>query len=179
MRAGLHGHEHAHAAEFLRLDDTHTPLFLGVHLTDPAILGYIRAALRTWGAAAGVTFVYVPNDSGVPINDPAAEPPATGQIRIGVFDMGDAARPAVGYAPPPNGFIPNSSQFATGRGRRAPQQQRIYAFQNPAGAEGAHLESFPQGGGLFLNDLQGLILHEIGHALGVDHSDVAEAVMCG
>jgi hypothetical protein len=77
--------------------------FSSVQLTDPAVFGYIRAALRAWGAAAGVDFIYLAADSGVPINDPAAEPPGTGHIRIGVFDMG-LNGPAVAYAPPPNGF---------------------------------------------------------------------------
>ena len=116
----------------------------GVNLTDPVILGYIRSALRTWGAAAGVTFVYVPNDSGVPINDPAAEPPATGQIRIGVFDMGSSGSAGAGYAPPPNGFEPNSSQFATGAGDILINGNNGYAYQNPVGAEGAPLDPFPR-----------------------------------
>jgi hypothetical protein len=71
------------------------------------------------------------------------------------------------------------SQLATGAGDIILNSNSNYAYQNPAGAEGAPLESFPQGGGLFLNDLQGLILHEIGHAIGVDHSDLPEVVMCG
>ncbi len=158
--------------------DWTTHSFSPVQLTDPAIFGYIRAAFRAWGAAAGVNFVYVPNDSGVAINDPAAEPPATGQIRIGVFDMGFNG-PALGYAPPPNGFYPNSLDFATGAGDVIFNSNSIYAFQNPAGAEGSPLESYPEGGGSFLNDFQGLVLHEIGHALGLDHTDVASAVMCG
>jgi hypothetical protein len=157
--------------------DTVTDTFSSVDLTDPVIFGYIRKALRTWGAAAGVTFIHVANDTGVPINDAAAEPPNTGQIRIGVFDTGDTGPAAVGYAPPPNGFIPNSSQLATGAGDILLNSR--YAYQNPAGAEGTPLDAFPLGGGPFLNDFEGLILHEIGHALGVDHSDVSDAVMCG
>ena len=124
-----------------------------------------------------MTFVQVPADTGVPINDPAAEPPATGQIRIGVFEMGYGAPAGAGFAPPPNGFIPNSSQLATGAGDLI--LNSTYAFQNPAGAEGSPLNPFPQGGGLFLNDLEGLILHEVGHTLGLDHSAEPTAVMCG
>lgn len=162
--------------------DWNTQSFRAVNLTDPEVMGYIRNALRTWSAATGVTFVYLPADSGVPINDPAAEPPplgATGHIRIGVFDMGDSGSAAAGFAPPPNGFIPNSQQLATGAGDLIINGNAGYAYQNPAGAEGSPLNAYPQGGGLFLNDLEGLILHEIGHALGLDHSNVGDSVMCG
>lgn len=138
-------------------------------------LALLREALRQWGAVAGVTFVYLPADTGVPVNDPAAEPPNTGHIRIGVFPMPFSA--GVGYAPPPNGFIRNSSQLATGAGDLI--LNGTFAYQAPAGAEGAPLEPFPAGGGFFLNDLPGLVLHEVGHTLGIDHSDVATAVMCG
>ena len=160
--------------------DWNTHSFRSVNLTDPEIIGYIRNALRAWSAATGVTFIYLPTDAGVPINDPAAEPPpagATGQIRIGVFDFGDPFSAGAGFAPPPNGFEPNSSQFATGAGDLILNSEN--AYQNPAGAEGAPLDSYPLGGGPFLNDLQGLILHELGHTLGLDHSTVVDAVMCG
>jgi hypothetical protein len=150
-----------------------------VNLTDPDILAYIKEAMRAWSAVAGVTFIYVPNDSGVPINDPAAEPPATGQIRIGVFDFGHNFGAGAGYAAPPNGFEPNSQQLATGAGDVLINGNAGVNFQNPVGADGTPLDSFPQGGGIFLNDFTGLILHELGHALGMDHSTVTTAVMCG
>lgn len=157
--------------------DHNTSSFRSVNLDDPEMLGHIRNALRTWGATAGVSFVYLPADSGVIINDPAALPPDTGHIRIGVFDMGDSGAAAVGYAPPPNGIYPGTLDFMTGAGDLLINS--AYAYQNPDAAEGTPLDAFPAGGGPFLNDFEGLILHELGHALGIDHSDVADAVMCG
>ena len=157
--------------------DWNTHSFVSVQLSDPTVIGYIQNAFNTWAKTANVTFRYLPTDSGVPVNDAAAEPPGTGHIRIGVFNPGFAGPAAVGYAPPPNGFIPNSSQLATGAGDIL--FNGAYAYQNPVGNEGAPLESYPVGGGPYLNDFQGLVLHEIGHALGMDHSNVGDAVMCG
>jgi hypothetical protein len=159
--------------------DTTSHTFRSVNLTDADIRGDIEQALRAWGAVAGISFVYLASDSGVPVNDPAAEPPATGQIRIGVFDLGGSGPAGAGFAAPPNGFEPNSSQFATGAGDLLLNGNAGYAFQNPAGADGTPLDAYPQGGGYFLNDFTGLVLHEIGHTLGMDHSAVSTAVMCG
>jgi len=157
--------------------DWNTNTFSSVQLSDPVMIVYLQNALNTWARSANVTFRYLPVDAGVPIDDPAAEPPATGHIRIGVFNSGFNGPAAVGFAPPPNGFIPNSSQLATGAGDVI--FGAAYSYQNPTGADGEPLQAFPQGGGPFLNDFQGLALHEIGHALGIDHSAVADAVMCG
>jgi hypothetical protein len=155
--------------------DWTTHSFRSLDISSAEGLAYIRNALRAWGAVAGVAFVYVPNDTGLAINDPAAAPPATGHIRIGVFAFACGSA-GVGYAAPPNGFYPSSSTFATGAGDLLLNSN--CSFQAPAGAEGSHLESFPQGGGSFLNDLEGLLVHELGHTLGLDHTDVTTAVMC-
>jgi hypothetical protein len=51
----------------------------------------------------------------------------------------------VGYAPPPNGFEPppNGSQFPAGAGDIL--LNSAYSYQNPAGAEGSALDSYPRG----------------------------------
>src|SRR5574337_78124 len=63
----------------------------------------IEVMMAQWWAYSGIRFVKLDSDSGVAIDDAAAIPPATGQIRIGVFAFGDNSIAGVGYSPPPNG----------------------------------------------------------------------------
>jgi len=117
---------------------------------------YITAAMNTWAAVANISFVKAGSDNGVPINDPSAEPPATGQIRIGVFAFGSGGG-AVGYAPPPNG--------GTGAGDIIFDANSFYQnYQFSPSAEGT-----PYSTTYAPNDFQSLLLHELGHAIGLDH----------
>lgn len=129
----------------------------------------IQAAFDKWSAVANVQFQYVGIDSSMKaINDPTAILP---MIRVGAFDFtGSAAfSGAVGYSPPPNGGTGSGDLlFNTGVG-----------YQLASGAEGSALQQFPAGGGLYMNDISGLVLHEIGHTLGLLHSADGSSVMCG
>jgi len=59
----------------------------------------IERALDQWSAVANIDFVHV-TDSGLPLDDPGASPPATGRIRIGAYPI-DAGIGAEGWAPWP------------------------------------------------------------------------------
>ena len=90
----------------------------------------------------------------VAINDAGAVPPDTGQIRIGVFAFASGGG-AVGYAPPPNG--------GTGSGDILFDANSFYAFNS--GGEGDPFDA----GSTAPNDFETLLLHELGHAIGMAH----------
>lgn len=127
----------------------------------------ITAMMAEWSAVSGIQFVKLPSDSGVAINDPAAVPPATGQIRIGVFAFATSANgsAAVGYAPPPNG--------GTGAGDILFNANAYYQFA--PGNEGDAFDTT-----YAPNDIESLTLHELGHAIGLEHptDDGTCPVMC-
>lgn len=114
----------------------------------------IEAVLDRWAAVANITFAKLGADSGVAINDPAAVPNATGQIRIGVFAFSGGGG-AVGYAPPPNG--------GTGAGDILLDANSFYAFQ-----PGNDTDPYPAAS-TAPNDFESLLLHEVGHAIGLAH----------
>ena len=120
-------------------------------LTD--LESYITAAMDEWAQYANITFTKV-GDNGVAINDAGAVPPDTGQIRIGVFAFASGGG-AVGYAPPPNG--------GTGSGDILFDANSFYAFNS--GGEGDPFDA----GSTAPNDFETLLLHELGHAIGMAH----------
>ena len=136
-------------------------------LSLPAVQSNIQAAFDKWSAVANVTFLYAGMDNSLsPINDPSAGSP---MIRVGAFSFNNSFSGAVGYAPPPNGGTGSGDLlFNTNVG-----------FQLASGTEGSALQEFPLGGGLYMNDINGLVLHEIGHTLGLAHATDNTTVMCG
>jgi Matrixin len=125
----------------------------------------VHRAFATWAAAANLQFVEVA-DSGAPMAGST-----TPDIRIGTFHFapGDFAG-AAGFGPPGND---NSFPDALAGDLALNDLNR---FVIATGTEGTAL---PTDNGIYLNDVEGLLLHEIGHTLGLGHSNVNAGVMCG
>lgn len=124
----------------------------GYTLTPLANLtSFIQATFDQWSAVADIRFLGPDPDSGLPINDANAGIP---EIRIGVFAFASGGG-AVGFAPPPNG--------GTGAGDILFDANSFYAFQ--PGNDG---DAFPAAS-TAPNDFVSLLLHEMGHAIGLAH----------
>lgn len=117
---------------------------------------FIAAAFDKWAAVANISFVKLDSDSGAAINDPSAVPNATGHIRIGAFNFASGGG-AVGFAPPPNG--------GTGAGDILFDANSFYQFA-PGNEGDAYATTFAP------NDFESLLLHEMGHAIGLAHPPV-------
>ena len=115
-------------------------------------LAGIQRAMDRWSAASNIYFQYVEEVPGRSFNDPAAAPPHTGHIRFGAFDI-DAPVGAFGYAPPPNGGTLEGDVILNSNS----------SFRFAPGDEGDLIDVF--------NDFESLIMHETGHAVGLDHSE--------
>ncbi|HTT09747.1 MAG TPA: matrixin family metalloprotease [Burkholderiaceae bacterium] len=146
-----------------RNSNTTTPLTL------LSLRAVIQSAFDTWSSVANIQFQYVGVDhSWKPINDPTATSP---MIRIGAYPFGGLLAffcAGTAFGPPPNeGTGAGDVFFNTNVG-----------YQMATDPEGSRLQDFPFSGGLYMTDVYGLALHEIGHAIGLGHSTHSGSVMC-
>lgn len=141
----------------------------------------IQNAFNTWSAASQgrITFQQVP-DNGAPGGGNSENNFNTGSwaidIRIGAFTAlsgsGFAGLGAVGYGPPGNDTFPFFQDGLAGDIIFNLSQQFFVA----PGNEG---DIFYDGSGPYINDLEGLMLHELGHAaigLGHPNSGIGEVM---
>jgi hypothetical protein len=116
-------------------------------------LAAIERSFDRWEAVANIYFEQVA-DSGAPFNGAGAYPPDTGLIRLGAFAIANFSGGAVGYAPHPNGFTSLEGDILL-------NTNNTFFFDD--GDEGDPIDVF--------NDFESLVMHEIGHAIGIDHAD--------
>ena len=144
-------------------------VFAQVGGTAPAMAA-IAQAFSAWSAVTNVQFVQVAETGALPFGAAYGSAAVVGHIRIGAFAISGFTG-AVGYAPPPNGGTTLEGDIIFNRSNR---------FGLPPGNEGDLYELYPASNNFsYLNDFAGLFAHELGHALGLAHSQVPSGLMCG
>ena len=128
----------------------------------------IQRAFNTWSAAAPgrINFQFVPTDTGAPGGDSSNPNSYAVDIRIGAFtpvaNSGFSFLGAVGYGPPGNDLNINFHDALAG--------DILINLNAPMFIAPGQEDSVFYTGGVYQNDLEGLILHELGHAaIGLGH----------
>jgi hypothetical protein len=125
----------------------------------------VQRAFDTWSRAANLRFVQV-TDSGAPFAGST-----TPDIRIAAYHFPENDFGAGAAWGPPGDDL----QFPDALSGDLVLNDRN-RFTIASGPDGTPI---PTDQGVYLNDVEGLVLHELGHALGLGHSDVVQGVMCG
>jgi hypothetical protein len=161
---------HASAPDYIHGTSDLTSVFNKVGGESPAI-AMIQSAFDNWSAAANIYFEYIGVDDGTPFAAPKAPGQVIGDIRIGAFEI-DGFSAGVGYSAYPPGDTTLDGDIIL-------NSRSDISFYVAPGNEGDLYDLYPPGGGFYRNDFEGLVAHELGHALALAHSDVPSGLMCG
>lgn len=134
-------------------------IFAAVGGSGPATSA-IGSAFDTWAGVTNLTIIGPVTDTGRPFDHPAATGSKAGDIRLGAFAWdGPSNILAHSYYPPVNGFT------AAGDSHYDKDENWVISSLAEGSSTGSNI------------DWETVVLHELGHSLGLDHSSVVGSVM--